>query len=55
MLRAGQQVKITFGIHRGKVGTIEAKFARSKGDLLTVTVPGVSRELYFWPSDLEPA
>ncbi len=50
----GDKVKINFGTHKGATGTVAAQqeYARRK-NLVWVDVPGVSRSLLYWPSDLE--
>ena len=51
----GDEVKINFGPHKGKHGTIAAnpQVRPRQQTLIFVDVPGVNRALLYYPSDLE--
>jgi hypothetical protein len=55
IFREGVSVKITYaGDHCGKEGTVSRIVPRARtADLIYVTVPGVDRDLMFYPGDLE--
>lgn len=55
IFKDGVAVRVNFkGEHEGKEGTVSRIVTRSmRPDLVYVSVPGVDRDLVYYPSDLE--